>query len=300
MDKRLRYLHALRNFESAARHQSYSKAASELFVSQAAVSQQIRLLEKSLGTKLFVRKNRKMLLTQPGDELYNATRQSFETLIQAFNNVQREDIAGTLSVTSTQSFASLWLMPRLHKFAAKHPDIKIKVLGSNQFENMRQAHIDLAIRAFSGDVQIKDPDFTCEFLGQDDFYPVCSPQTLNQMGIVQPKDILRCWLINQPRMGSIDWVSWFGKADVTEYESHDMHTDVTSIDLAINAVLTSTGFTLAPDTIFSQYIQSGTLVRPFDIKHPLSQKRYLVFDPNSAKYARLKIFISWLKEEMFE
>ena len=102
MDKRLNHLNALRTFESAARHQSYSKAAEELFVSQAAVSQQMRQLEQGLQAKLFLRVGRTMQLTQSGEKLFHATSQAFTTLIQGLNSIQCEGIAGDLTVTSTQ------------------------------------------------------------------------------------------------------------------------------------------------------------------------------------------------------
>ncbi|NQZ07239.1 MAG: LysR family transcriptional regulator, partial [Algicola sp.] len=142
MDKRLKYLNALRCFESAARHQSYSKAADEQFVSQAAVSQQMRQLEEALGTKLFVRKGRQMRLTQSGSTLYQTTHKVFNALLKTFNDIQCEEVAGSLTVTSTQSFSSLWLMPRLYKFSIKHPDIKIRVIASNGFEDLQAGHID--------------------------------------------------------------------------------------------------------------------------------------------------------------
>jgi len=297
MDKRLKHLNNLRSFESAARHQSYSKAAEELFVTQAAVSQQMRQLETSLGTRLFSRNGRKMHLTNSGEKLYQATHQAFDILLKGFNSIQTEDIAGSLTITSTQAFTSLWLMPRLYRFSVKHPEIKIRVLSSNGIEDLRQGHIDLAIRFRTTlDSEIFD-DMVYEFVGEDHVYPACSPQLAQEMNFQEPQDILKCWLVGLEHEGSVNWPTWFKQAGIEKYQHHKRWTQVSSGDMALSAVLSGHGFTLASQALFSQYVDTGQLVIPFDIKHPVSFKRYYVYDPNSAKRARLDIFIAWLKEE---
>lgn len=297
MDKRLKHLNNLRSFESAARHQSYSKAAEELFVTQAAVSQQMRQLESSLGARLFARSGRKMQLTNNGEKLYKATHHAFDTLLKSFNSIQTEEVAGSLTITSTQAFTSLWLMPRLFRFSVKHPEIKIRVLSSNSIEDLRQGHIDLAIRfRTTSDSEVCD-DMVYEFVCEDHVYPACSPQLAKEMKFKKPRDILKCWLVNLEHAGAIDWPTWFKQAGVENYQGHKQWTQVSSGDMALSAVLSGHGFTLASQALFSQYVDTGQLVIPFDIKHPVSFKRYYVYDPNSAKRARLNIFITWLKEE---
>jgi len=298
MDKRLRQLSNLRSFESAARHQSYSKAADELFISQAAVSQQMRQLENALGTKLFSRAGRSMQLTQSGIKLYQATQQSFELLTKSFNNIQTEDIAGSLTVTSTQSFSSLWLIPRLFKFSTLHPDIKIRVVTSNDIEDLKKGHIDLAIRFKLSVSEFSEDGMQYEFLSNDYVYPVCSRKVADEMKLKTPKDILKCWLVSISNSGRLNWQAWFEAAGVEGYEEQDKQLEVSSGDMALSAVLSGHGVTLTSDSITSQYTETGELVVPFKIKHPVSFKRYLVYDPNSAKMARIKIFMDWLKEEM--
>jgi LysR family glycine cleavage system transcriptional activator len=297
MDKRLKQLSNLRSFESAARHESYSKAAKELFVTQAAVSQQMRQLEAIMGSKLFARNGRKMELTLSGEKLFTATQKAFSTLLKGFNSIQTEAVAGTLTITSTQAFTSLWLMPRLYKFSIKHPEIKIKVVASNNIEDLRQGHIDLAIRFITtGEVDRQD-DMAYEFIAEDHVYPACSPQLVTEYDFKEPKDILNCWLVSLENQGAIDWLTWFKQAGVDNYQCHKKWTEVSSGDMALSAVLSGHGFTLASQALFSQYVNTGQLVIPFNIKHPVSFKRYFVFDPNSAKRSRLDVFITWLKEE---
>ncbi|WOH37800.1 LysR substrate-binding domain-containing protein [Thalassotalea fonticola] len=298
MDNKLRHLNNLRTFDSAARHQSYSKAAAELFLSQAAVSQQMRQLEIALGTKLFSRQGRKMVLTDNGVKLYHATQQAFNILTSAFNNIQSEGIAGNLTITSTPSFSSMWLMPKLHKFSQQYPQIKIRVVSSNRFENLKQNHIDLAVRfGISAEKETSD-DLQCEYFGEDDVYPVCSAKLAQEVSFNTPQDILKTWLVNLEKPGPFGWDAWFKHAEVKNYQNHQQWTEVVSTDIALSAVLGGHGFTLAAKFLYSQYLDAGTLVIPINVKHPLTVKRYLVFDANSAKKARLDIFMAWLKEEM--
>lgn len=299
MDKRLKHLNALRSFECAARHQSYSKAAKELFVSQAAISQQMRQLEQSIGIKLFVRNGRKMDLTQSGEKLYLSTNQAFTILVKGLNDIQSEGIAGNLTITSTHSYCALWLMPRLYKFSRLHPDINVKIVGSNHLENLTQSHIDLAIR-FSDlkDKQLETKSgLTFVDLGQASVYPVCSPNLVKHMALDKPVDILKCWLVNIANSGRLGWTTWFKAAKVENYQDHKMWSEVSSGDLALSAVLSGHGVAMLSEDLFSNYIDVGSLVIPFDIEHPESFKRSLVFDPNSMKLARIDAFVQWMKAE---
>jgi len=297
MDKRLKQLNNLSSFESAARHQSYSKAAEELFITQAAVSQQMRQLETLLGSRLFTRNGRKMQLTDSGEKLYQTTQQAFDILTKGFNNIQSEGVAGSLTITSTHAFTSLWLMPRLYRFSIKHPDIQIRVVASNCIEDLQQGHIDLAIRFATTASMPVDDKLKYEFISEDYVYPACSAKLADEMNFKEPKDILKCWLVSLEHQGSINWPAWFKEAGICSKQDHSKWTEVSSGDMALSAVLSGHGVTLVSEAISSQYINTGQLVIPFDIKHPISFKRYLVFNPNSAKKARLDAFIDWLKEE---
>jgi LysR family glycine cleavage system transcriptional activator len=301
MDKRLKQLNHFRSFECAARHKSYSRAAEELFISQAAVSQQMRQLETSLATKLFTRQGKTMQLTENGEKLYLASEQAFNTLIKGLNSIQSEGVSGSLTITSTPAFVSLWLMPRLYKFSLKHPDINIKVLSSSSFQDLRQDNIDLAIRfKLIKENNVQQDGLVEEFIAEDYVYPVCSVALAKEMNFKEPKDLLKCWLIQLVNQGSINWEAWFDAAGVSNYKQHKKWLEVKGSDLSISAVLSGHGFTLTSQAAFGHYVSNGLLIVPFKIKHPVSFKRYLVYDPTSARQARLNVFIHWLKEEMFK
>lgn len=298
MDKRLKHLNALYSFESAARHQSYSKAAEELFVSQAAISQQMRLLEDNLSIKLFVRNGRNMQLTPQGQKLYVACQKGFNSIIQGINSVQCEGIDGELTITSTQAFCSLWLMPRLYKFSQLHPNINVKILGSNQVEDLQKKHIDLAIRFSTESNPSYEGQLRIEEFGEDYVYPICSPELVNNGTIASPEDLTKCRHISMANETLVTWRSWFDHAGVPYDFDNIKKTEVTSSDMAISAVISGHGVSLAVTAMFMPYIHSGQVVVPFNIRHPIKWKRFLVYSANTAKRARIKVFTEWLQEEM--
>jgi LysR family glycine cleavage system transcriptional activator len=120
------------------------------------------------------------------------------------------------------------------------------------------------------------------------------------MALKQPEDILNCWLVNMANTGQITWQNWFKAAKIQNYQQHKMWSEVSSSDLALSAVLSGHGIALVSTALISQYVDVGTLVVPFDIKHPVSFKRCLIFDPNSAKIARIDVFRRWMELEMAE
>ena len=165
-------------------------------------------------------------------------------------------------------------------------------------KDLEQNHIDLAIRFSSESQDSNNEGLVYEYFGEDDVYPVCSAKLAQDMTFTTPQDILKTWLVRLEQPVPFNWESWFENAGVKNYQEHEQWTEVVSTDIALSAVLSGHGFTLAAEYLFSQYLEMGALVGPIKIKHPLSVKRYLVFDANSAKRARLDIFMSWLKKEM--
>lgn len=294
----LKNINLLVTFECAARHNSYSLAAHELCISQAAVSQQMRQLEQHLGCRLFVRKGKSMLLSQQGQSLLKCAQQALAIIHQGMNQLHQEEIAGELTISSTQAFTTLWLMPRMQRFSELHPEIQIRVISSAGFDDLRQAHIDLAIR-FGTEVEKYTQDsLTCESFGQSAVYPVCSAQLARNLPLSSPDDLLSTWLVTLENPGAYDWQSWFEKAGVQASNQHAKWTRVNSTDMALTAVLNGHGVTLAVPYLYQSQLDAGQLVIPFQLPHPNPVRRYMVYDPNSARLARLKVFMAWLKAEM--
>lgn len=294
----LKNINLLHSFECAARHQSYSKAAAELCISQAAVSQQMRQLEENLSTRLFLRKGKSMLLTQQGKTLLLGAQHAFKVLEKSINEITVEEIAGSLTISSTQAFTTLWLMPKLSKFSALYPDINIRVMSSPQFEDLKEQHIDLAIRFGPHVKENTDTSLYCEYFGEDPVYPVCSAALAKSVNFNAPEDLLKTWLVSLETPGCYDWPSWFEHTHTQGYQTHQQWTEVHSTDMAINAVLNGHGFTLAARYLIIEPLESGQLIMPVNIPHPTVVKRYFVYDENSAKIARLNTFTDWLTKEM--
>ena len=298
MDKRLRLLNNLQCFEVAARHQSYSKAAQEMFVSQAAVSQQMRHLENKLGVILFIRHGRQMRLSHEGEILYKACQAGFSTIIDGLNAIKNEGVEGDLVVSSTQAFCALWLMPRLYQFSQLHPEININVQGSNQVEDLQQKQIDVAIRFSTDSRKLSDQALVVEQIGEDEVLPVISRQLMNELKIKQPLDLLQCRLFGLVNETEVNWQNWFAAVGLDVDIPTERKTHVTSSDLALSAVLSGHGAMLASKTMVGSYLASGQLVAPFTPGHPNRWKSHLVYLRQSSKQARIQVFCDWVKAQM--
>ena len=298
MDKRLRWLNNLLCFEVAARHQSYSKAAEELFISQAAVSQQMRQLESNLGVTLFMRKARKMELTEPGKTLLTSCQRGFDEIINGLNQIQEAPLEGDLTVSSTQAFCALWLVPHLHSFASQYPDVNINVFSSNRIVDFSDGYVDLAIRFSTSTTQLQHPSLIIERIAENAVFPVCSPSLLGRMPITEPKDLLGARLLGLTYEDKVNWESWFEHAGVDYSASNLKKTAYTSSDLALSAALAGQGVMLASDIMVGQHVKSGELVVPVDLPHPLRWKSHLVYSKYSAKTKRIQLFCDWIKAEM--
>lgn len=295
MDNRLRHLSGLRFFEAAARHQSYSEAARELFVSQAAVSQKLRQLEQQLGCKLFMRQGREMLLTEKGQQLYLQVSQGFERIITGLNQIQNEPLEGILCVRTPPSFASRWLMPRLWRFTMEHPYIPIRLITDCDSPNIRHSAIDVAI--WQGNEDVTESGLKQEFLHEEPVYPFCSVQLAESLQLVHPDQLLQCWLIHFDSQ-SFPWSEWFATAGVTVSKETMQWMEVSTFDMALNAVIAGHGACLATDNLAADYVQRGVLVKPFEIGLTPGVRYSLISDPSSSRAARIEAFSDWLRREL--
>jgi len=291
-------LKLLRTFESAARHQSYGHAAQELCISQAAVSQQMRMLEQAIGITLFIRKNKKMMLTKQGNSFYLATFDALSNIQSSLNKLHENQLAGRLTITSTSAFTNLWLMPRINKFADLYPNIQIKVVPSPRFEDLTNSDIDLAIRFGQTVDQHTPKEYQCEQFGEDKVLPVCAVSLQQQQGFKYPTDLLNTWLVSLENPGPYDWPTWFVSQDNQGFKSHSKWTYVPSTDMAINAVLNGHGFTLAAQYLCEELIAQNKLCVPINIAHPNTVKRYFVYPTTLKTNKRLAVFKAWLESEM--
>ena len=171
-------LDLIQGFEAAARNLSFTKAAEELLITQSAVSRQIRALEDHLGVTLFERRPRTLTLTEHGRTLQRAAAELLERLQQVTDGLKAERSAPQLTVTTTNGFASLWLIPRLRGFTTRHPSVDVRISATYQMLNLERSLVDVAVRYCRQD---KAPPDAIRLFGED-LFPVCSPTLLQNSG----------------------------------------------------------------------------------------------------------------------
>ena len=177
----LPHLAFLQGFEAAARTLSFTKAAEELFVTQSAVSRQIKALEDNLGLRLFERRSRSLALTENGQALYRIATDVFDWLQTATDRLRAETRARQLAITTTTGFASLWLIPRLRRFTALHPDIDVRLSATTDALNLERSLIDVAIRYCRPEAV---PEGAVRLFGEE-MIPVCSRAAARQGAAAQ-------------------------------------------------------------------------------------------------------------------
>lgn len=203
MSKRLPPLNALRVFDAAARHLSFTKAAEELFVTQAAVSHQIKSLEDFLGLKLFRRRNRSLLLTEEGQSYYLDIKEIFSALNDATRKLQARSAKGALTVSLLPSFAIQWLVPRLSSFNLAYPGIDVRIQAVDRDEEKLADDVDVAIFYGRGNW----PGLRVEKLYAEYLLPVCSPQLLTgDNPLKSPADLAHFTLLHDASRR--DWQSY--------------------------------------------------------------------------------------------
>src|ERR1700742_3557375 len=202
MTSRLPSLNGLRAFEAAARHLSFTNAATELNVTQTAISHQIRRLEEELGIRLFVRQNRALALTAEARDYLPGVRAAFNDLRLATDRLLRKDNEHVLTVSTLASFAAKWLLPRLSSFQEEHPGIDVRITTSTALVDFKSGDVDAAIRYGRGHW----PGLRTDWLLRDELFPVCSPALLEgSKGLKCPQDLVHHTLLHSSGGYDDDW-----------------------------------------------------------------------------------------------
>lgn len=291
MTRRLPPLNALRAFEAAARHLSFTKAAEELHVTQAAVSHQIKALEEWLGMPLFRRLNRCLILTEAGQAYLPPLRDAFETMADATERLYRNDSTGSLTISTMPSFAAKWLVMRLGRFQAAHPELELRLHTTSTMVDFAQQDVDLAIR-FG---RPPWPGVQAQWLMDDPVFPVCSPALLRgDRPIEHPADLLKHTLLHDDYQ--IDWAAWFAAAGVKGAEA-GRGPRYTDSALLLQAAMEGHGVALARKVLAADDLAAGRLLRPFDTELPGTHAYHLVAPPHYFARPKVKAFRDWLFAE---
>ena len=291
MVRRLPSLNALRAFEAAARHLSFTRAAQELHVTQAAISHQVKALEEHLGRKLFRRLNRALLLTDDGQAYLPSVSRAFTLLNDATSDLLTKQAPGPLTVSALPSFAARWLVPRLGRFRQIRPDIDLRIDPSAALSDFAGGDVDVGIRYGRG----KYPGMRADWLMTEDIFPVCSPALLEGPHPLQdPGDLEHQVLLHDDGHG--DWRTWLlaAGADRVDATRGPIFTDSSML---IQAAMAAQGVALARGVLAADELAAGRLVRPFTLSLPTEYAYYLVCPINAAEQPKIAAFRDWLLGE---
>lgn len=292
MQKKLPPLNALRAFEAGARHLSFTKAAEELHVTQAAVSHQVKALEEHLGYPLFKRMTRKLGLTEQGRVLFPVVSEAFMRIAETAEDLRDAGDSHTLTVSVTPAFGAKWLVYRLPKFWQKHPEIDLRVHHSIQCADLRYDDVDVAIRYGAGSWD----GLESEFMLRVDYTPVCSPALLNgKHPLKRPDDLRHHTLLHEDDYDG--WTQWLAVAGVNDVNPRrgPILDDWTVL---VQTALDGGGVALGKPSMLARDLAEGTLVTPFDITMLTDFGYHMVYLPGALEREKVRVFRDFIMEEV--
>jgi LysR family transcriptional regulator, glycine cleavage system transcriptional activator len=290
-------LDLLVGFEAAARHLSFTKAGDELHLTQSAVSRQIKELEEQLGVPLFQRRHRALALTEAGQGLYAAAAQVLTTMRNATERLRAQ--AGRrrpLSVTTTNSFASLWLIPRLANFTRENPGIDVRITADVKVQDLEAEGLDIALR--HGPASLAGPSAVRLF--GEKVFPVCSPSLLKKIPLEKPTDLRHHILLHyddpDTRHPWLHWRTWLEVERIADLKPAGT-LSFSGFEQIIPAAVQGHGVALGRSPLVKNLLDSGELVAPFKSQADPARGYYAVVSRHAADRPDVKAFVAWLKAE---
>jgi LysR family glycine cleavage system transcriptional activator len=288
---RLPSLNALRAFEAAARLASVSRAAAELHVTHSAVSHQIKSLESEIGVPLFRRVGRGVMATAVGEQLEAALSDAFARMARAVQQARLGDRAGLLTVSVEPSFAARWLVLRLGRFRAAHPEIDLRLSPTSAVADFAREDVDVAIRHGRGPWR----GLQADHLMPARVFPVCSPAVLAaEPPLAIPADLGRHTLLHED--SGLYWSEWLGAAGAGEVDAA-RGPRFDSAHLTLAAAEAGQGVALADDALAAMELADGRLIRLFDVEIATDKAYWLVYPPAAADRPKVAAFRAWLLAE---
>ena len=305
MDKAARALpplDLLRGFEAAARHLSFTRAAAELFLTQSAVSRQIQALESFVGLALFERRHKALILTEAGQAYYRSVSSALDEVREATRKLRESRTGHVLTVTTTVSFASIWLVPRLGLFRKANPGVDVRVSATHELVDLEREGIDVAIRDLPPD---RIPDGAVHLAGEH-LAAVCTPAFAAEAKaarrpLAKPEDLAHHVLINlhDPK-GRWPWLSW-----AAWLESKGIH-DLTpagwltydQYDQVLQSALHGQGIALGRMTIARQFLRDKRLTVLFGRAQSVPRGLHAVYARGGAARPEVRRFVEWLQAEL--
>jgi LysR family transcriptional regulator, glycine cleavage system transcriptional activator len=294
MRRRLPSLNALKAFEASARHESFTSAAAELFVTQGAVSQQVKALEDELGLRLFSREGRMVKLTEAGRGYLEVVRDAFDRLASGTERLLQRQSSGVLNISTSPNFAAKWLVHRLGRFSEAHPEIELRISASMQHVDFARDETDVAVRHGDGDW----PGMSVTRLCKEEIFPVCAPQLLRgRRGLKVPGD-----LAHHPLLHVNDhslWQRWLEHHGVTGVDGA-RGALFNQASMAIDAAVQGQGVAMARTALAAWDLLGGRLARPFREAMDAPFAMWIVSPKVTAELPKIAIFRDWLLAEAAE
>jgi LysR family glycine cleavage system transcriptional activator len=289
--RRLPPLQAVKVFEAAARHENFTLAAVELGMTQAAVSYQVRLLEERLGMPLFVRARRRVSLSEAGRRIAPAIGAAFDGIAEAFAAIVDED-EGVLTISTSQTFTSNWLAPRLGTFQIERPELAVRLQTSNMLVDFAREDVDVAIRFGDG----LWPGLRRHFLFRLHSTPLCTPEFRDRHAIAAPPDLLRVPRLSPDDPWWREWLSASGVAYPDGIRQPGIRLDSQASEGV--AVLAGHGVGMMTPLYWKSELASGRLVQLFDLVVPERIGLWLVYPEHKRNRAKIRAFRDWLLREI--
>ena len=289
-------LDLLVGFEAAARHLSFTKAGEELFLTQSAVSRQIKELEDVLGVALFQRRHRALVLTEAGQQFYAAAAQVLTTMRAATERLRAQTGKKALSVTTTHSFAALWLIPRLAGFTRAHGGVDVRITAETRVQDLDRDGLDVAIR--HGPPSLAGPN-AVKLFGEKVF-PVCSPRLLENKPLETPADLRRHVLLQyddpEGRHPWLHWKTWLEVERIAELRPAGT-LSFSGYEQIIPAALAGHGVALGRTPLVKDLLAAGELVAPFTSTADPARAYYAILSTTASARPEVRDFVAWLREE---
>jgi putative choline sulfate-utilization transcription factor len=280
-------------FEAAARHQSFTRAAQELNVTQTAVSRQIKTLEDHLGLAVFRRIGRTVQLTREGKRLHEAVMAGLSHIAEIVAELQQTDARPHLTVATTLAFSSFWLIRRIPDFRARFPEIELRLITSDADLDLHREEIDVAVRYGSGKWQ----GLSATRLFTAEVFPVCSRALLDRIPVRTPRDLLNAPLLEQEASDKswLDWASWLREIGLDGRKLRPLFT-FNNWPLLIEAAVDGQGIALGWTPYVNELLERGKLVRPIETVLRPANAYYLVTPLRSAN-PNAEAFSQWIREQ---
>jgi LysR family transcriptional regulator, glycine cleavage system transcriptional activator len=295
-------LDLLKGFEAAARHLSFTRAAQELFLTQSAISREIKTLEEQLGQPLFTRINRGLRLTDAGQLLYRAVGEALTLINEASDRLAGSRAGETLTVTTSVPLASMWLVPKLPRFFCLHPEVDVRSVAANQRLDLERERLDIAIRwaPLGSSIPDGEPLFDMEI------FPVCSPPLARDHArpLRSPADLAKHVLLDLETVTTrgpwSDWGPWLGAMKLGDLKPAGT-LRFSHYDQVVQAAIDGSGVAIGRNPHNARHLREGLLVAPFGCEARLSWGTYFVLiSSRSAERPIVKHFVAWLCDEIRE